>query len=173
MNGKERRIYIQQTLSASTQPITGTYLAAQCNVSRQVIVGDISLLRAQGINISSTPQGYSLNKPLSAELRRRIVCNHSADLLETELQTIIDNGGTVYSVGIEHDVYGHIEADLVLRSRRDINEFIARMNRTGAPPLLKISGGIHTHTIAAPSTELMDIIILELKRLNILYNVYA
>lgn len=52
--GEERREYIIQLLTQTKKPISGTELARQMKVSRQVIVQDIALLRASNRNILST-----------------------------------------------------------------------------------------------------------------------
>ena len=44
--GEERREHIIQLLTQTKKPISGTELARQMKVSRQVIVQDIALLRA-------------------------------------------------------------------------------------------------------------------------------
>ena len=62
MNGEERRSQILQILTDSTKPVAGTLLAQRLNVSRQVIVQDIALLRANGTAIFSTNKGYLLQE---------------------------------------------------------------------------------------------------------------
>ena len=49
MNAAERRIKITHLLAQSDGPVSATALAAQCGVSRQIIVGDVALLRAGGL----------------------------------------------------------------------------------------------------------------------------
>ena len=46
MDGNKRRQAIIDILKNSLQPVSGTYLAKTLQVSRQVIVQDIALLRA-------------------------------------------------------------------------------------------------------------------------------
>ena len=55
MDNSARREKILQLLQESPSPITGTALAKACDVSRQIIVGDVALMRAQGTDIISTP----------------------------------------------------------------------------------------------------------------------
>ena len=65
MSGEERREKLLVTLRGATQPVSGTALAAQLGVSRQVVVQDIALLRARQQDIVSTYRGYLLrNAPL-------------------------------------------------------------------------------------------------------------
>ena len=58
MNGDERRKKIINILSSSKSPVAGVALAKELDVSRQVIVQDIALLRANGAAIFSTNRGY-------------------------------------------------------------------------------------------------------------------
>lgn len=60
MENKERRDTILAMLRKADKPVTGTDMARVCQVSRQIIVGDIALLRASGTPIISTPRGYQL-----------------------------------------------------------------------------------------------------------------
>ena len=63
MDSSARREKILQILQESSSAVTGTALSKACNVSRQIIVGDVAILRAQGIAIISTPRGYQLVTP--------------------------------------------------------------------------------------------------------------
>lgn len=56
MRAEERRQAIRELLQRAKQPVSATALAAQFSVSRQIIVGDIALLRAAGADISATPR---------------------------------------------------------------------------------------------------------------------
>ena len=51
LTGKERRAKIVSILEKSVQPVSGTALAKQLGVSRQVVVTDMALLRAGDISI--------------------------------------------------------------------------------------------------------------------------
>ena len=51
MDGNKRRQAIIDILKNSLQPVSGTYLAKTLQVSRQVIVQDIALLRAGDYDI--------------------------------------------------------------------------------------------------------------------------
>ena len=53
MDGNKRRQAIIDILKNSLQPVSGTYLAKTLQVSRQVIVQDIALLRAGDYDIYS------------------------------------------------------------------------------------------------------------------------
>lgn len=58
MSGKERREQILNILKDSGKPVPGVELARLLQVSRQVIVQDMALLRANGVEILSTNRGY-------------------------------------------------------------------------------------------------------------------
>lgn len=49
ISGEERRKSLLRMIEESEQPVTGTALAKQAGVSRQVIVQDLSLLKAKDI----------------------------------------------------------------------------------------------------------------------------
>lgn len=170
MDNTTRREQILQILHESTGAVTGTALAKACNVSRQIIVGDVALLRAQGAGIISTPRGYQLVTPLKKGCTQVFVCCHGMDLMEAELEAIVDNGGIVHNVVIEHEVYGNLEGTLNLHSRRDIQQYLKRMNDSKAEMLSTISGGIHTHLVEANSEEELDAIHKALQDLHVLYS---
>ena len=62
MNGQERRREIRELLESSAAKIRGSDLAKRFSVSRQVIVGDVALLKAEGVPVVSTPRGYILSE---------------------------------------------------------------------------------------------------------------
>ena len=73
MSGEERRNQIIHILQSSDTPISGVKLAKMLDVSRQVIVQDVALLRAKDICIHSTNRGYVIDKnqeTLRSEERR-------------------------------------------------------------------------------------------------------
>ncbi len=169
MEAKERRDQIAGLLQQSRQPITGMALAKKLGVSRQVIVGDIAILRAAGVDIYATPQGYViLHASAPTTVSARLACCHDRDNIETELAVIIDNGGRVLDVSVEHPVYGEIKANLMLASRRDLVEFLYKSATSGAAPLSLVTGGVHLHTIEVPTIEVLQKITAELKALGIL-----
>ncbi|SMD01130.1 transcription repressor NadR [Sporomusa malonica] len=169
MEAKERREQIVRALKCVGQPLTGTALAKELGVSRQVIVGDIAILRAAGVDICATPQGYII-LPVSATtaVTARFACRHGVELMEDELAAIVDNGGRVLDVSVDHPVYGEIKANLMLASRRDLTEFLHKSAESGAAPLSLITGGVHLHTVEAPSKDVLQKIAIELKMLGIL-----
>ena len=163
MEGEQRRRAIVSLLEGQEKPISGTYLAQTYNVSRQVIVQDVALLRAKGYDILATARGYILNQETNIMHQRVVLVKHIESETEDELNTIVDNGGRVRNVIILHPIYGELVGDLMLRTRRDVKEFVNKLKETKANQLLKLTDGSHMHTIEASSVEELDVIEEELK----------
>lgn len=163
MDGEQRREAILNMLKGHEKPISGTYLAQSYDVSRQVIVQDIALLRAKGYDVLATARGYILNEEVNTMFKRVVMVKHTEAETEDELNAIVDNGGRVRDVIILHPIYGELVGDLMLRTRRDVKEFVNRLKETKANPLFKLTDGMHMHTIEATSIEDLDIIEAELK----------
>lgn len=169
MNAEERRQQILKTLQQQTSPLTGTKLSHKFKVSRQVIVGDITILRASGYNIYATPRGYVIpHEEKHNSILATIYCRHDDTNLQKELEIIIDNGGKVHDVIVEHAVYGEIRVNLFISNRRDINQFIKKLHKTQAQPLMIMGNGAHYHTIEVPDKETLEIIRDELRKIHIL-----
>ena len=156
MTGAERRDAVLARIKNSTAPVPGKLLASEHEVSRQVIVQDIALIRASGHDIISTNRGYILNEP-SAVGRTFKVC-HTDDQLEEELYSIVDLGGCVKNVIVNHKVYGHLEAPLNITSRRKADEFIADIRSGKSSPLKNITSDYHYHVVEADSAKTLDMI---------------
>lgn len=152
MIATQRRNTILSLLAESKQPISASALAQHCGVTRQVIVGDIALLRAGGSNISATARGYILEQAGNG-LLHRLACHHSAADTAAELNTIVDCGCTAVDVSVEHPVYGEITGTLGLSSRYDVEQFLQRMNCAEALPLSSLTEGVHLHTVLCPDEE--------------------
>ena len=103
MKGAERRMMIFQTLKTAGKPISGSSFAKQFGVSRQVIVQDIALLRAEGNDIVSTSSGYLLSEQFQAS--RVFKVHHDDASIEQELTMMVDLGGKVKDVFVSHKVY--------------------------------------------------------------------
>lgn len=155
VSGEKRRKFILEWLKESEEPITGSALAEKFNVSRQVIVQDVSLLKAKNEPILATAQGYLYMResPAAAKKRRIIACCHSPEQTQDELNIMVDHGATVLDVTVEHPVYGQITASLMLRSRRDVRHFWNRVKETKASLLSELTDGIHLHTLEAETDE--------------------
>lgn len=170
--GDERRSLILRWLKETDQPITGTLLATKTNVSRQVIVQDISILKAKKHPILATSQGYVyLKQQQTKQLSSRVIaCIHTPEETEHELTIIVDLGGSIKDVVVEHPVYGDLTASLLIRSRRDVKEFIEKMSSTSASLLSQLTDGVHLHTIEAGTEEELDEICEALKEAGYLLN---
>lgn len=164
MSGEERRLEILKLLNISGKAISGSYLSKEIGVSRQVIVGDIALLRASGSDIISTPKGYILNKDKDdGFILKTIACKHTKECIKNELNLIVDEGATVVNVIVEHSVYGQITGDLHLSSRRDVSDFMEKLNKETSNPLSQLTDGIHLHTIKCKDENTFENIIKQLK----------
>lgn len=149
MEASARRKAISDALAAASAPVSASTLAAQFSVSRQIIVGDIALLRAAGADISATPRGYVLARK-ERGLVRTVACRHAFEGTEQELLIMVDNGCAVLDVVVEHLVYGQLTGQLQLSSRYDVAQFMERLSQQGATPLSTLTGGIHLHTLRCP-----------------------
>ena len=149
MNTSERRERILEYLRASEQPQSATVLARRLSVSRQIIVGDVALLRAAGERITATPRGYVLERPQAGQ-DYTVACVHSSEDMERELALMVDQGCTVKNVIVEHPVYGQLTGPLDLASRYDVSEFIRKVEKNAARPLSLLTDGIHLHTLRCP-----------------------
>ena len=157
MNAAERRTKITHLLAQADKPVSATVLAAQCGVSRQIIVGDVALLRAGGLSVLATPRGYVLeNSSTPTYAERRVVCRHGDDRLLEELYTVVDLGGALIDVTVEHPIYGQICAPLHIFSRYDADAFSAKLQTPGAKPLCDLTEGIHLHTLRAADEAALD-----------------
>ena len=152
MDAQERRQAIARRLEGASGPVSAAVLAREHSVSRQIIVGDIALLRAGGMDIAATPRGYVLPAP-AAGLVRTLACRHRADQMEEELNAMVDQGCTVLDVIVEHPVYGQLTGQLHLSSRYDVGQFLQKVSRSGARPLSALTGGVHLHTILCPDED--------------------
>ncbi len=152
MDGIQRRHAIAQLLSGQDKPISAAALARRYSVSRQIIVGDVALLRASGLDISATPRGYMIQRAPSGLVRRVAVRHDRADM-EAELNAVVDQGCIVLDVIVEHPIYGQLTGPLQLASRYDVSQFIARCRQEDAAPLSQLTDGIHLHTLSCPDQE--------------------
>lgn len=114
--------------------MAGVALAKELDVSRQVIVQDIALLRANGAAIFSTNRGYLIQA--DKQYSRVLKVIHEDDEVEEELSTIVDAGGHVKDVFVYHKVYGVLRAQMDIKSRRDVRNYLEEI-RTGKSRLLK------------------------------------
>ena len=120
-----RRQAVAQALEEAVGPVSAAALAERFSVSRQIIVGDVALLRAGGTDILATPRGYLLGGR-GGGVERTVACVHAPEEMERELNAIVDAGGEVVDVIVEHPVYGQLTGLLGVRSRYDVAEFVRR-----------------------------------------------
>ena len=156
MNGTDRRKKILQILSASEKPVSGVSIAKQLQVSRQIIVQDIALLRANGNEILSTNHGYLLQSEQNVSRVFKLI--HSDSEVEEELSMIVDMGGIVRDVFVYHKVYGVVRAEMNIRSRLDAHNFMKNIALGKSSLLKNITSGYHYHTVFADSEETLDLI---------------
>ncbi|MBU5593398.1 transcription repressor NadR [Clostridium sp. MSJ-4] len=163
MGSKERRESIEKLLIESNVPQKGIDLANNFNVTRQVIVRDIAILRAQGLNIIATPEGYIIPNMYVNQVRKLIALAHSRAEIESELKSIVKFGGIIEDVIVEHPLYGEIKAMLMIKTYDDISNFINKFKQSNAEPLSSLTGGVHIHTVSAENNEVMEKILHELR----------
>ena len=164
--GEERRQQLLAMLKTAIDPIKGTDLAKKSGVSRQVIVGDMTLLKARNEPILATSQGYVYIKKSSTThvFERQIACVHAPDDAREELYTLVDSGVVVKNVTVEHPVYGELTASIMVANRHEVDLFIARVEETGASYLSELTDGIHLHLIAATSSDYIETAIAGMRR---------
>ncbi|WP_374722382.1 transcription repressor NadR [Peribacillus tepidiphilus] len=170
--GEERREKLLALLKESDSPLTGTQLAAMANVSRQVIVGDMTLLKAKNEPIVATSQGYLyLHSPGSSiRYEKTVACFHSPERAEEELLLLVDLGVTVKDVKIEHPVYGDLTASIMVSNRKEVRQFFEKIRKTNASFLSELTDGIHLHTLQASSKAVLEEAEKALKKAGFLIN---
>ena len=114
---------------------------------------------AQKLNFSAVAERFFISQPT---LSRQI------SNMERELNAIVDAGGEVVDVIVEHPVYGQLTGLLGVRSRYDVQEFLTRVEAHGARPLSDLTGGIHLHTIRCPDEKTFQRVERSLQNENIL-----
>ena len=167
MDAVQRRAALSDYLSQAAGPVSASVLAARFSVSRQIIVGDIALLRAGGLDIAATPRGYLLPRPTPG-LTRQLACVHRPEDMGRELELMVDNGCTVLDVIVEHPLYGQLTGPLQLSSRYDVQQFLKRCASADAQPLSNLTEGIHLHTLSCPDSEAFRRVQQNLRELGIL-----
>ena len=165
MTGEQRRTEIRRMLLDAQQPMTGTALAKGLHVSRQVIVQDIALMRAEHLPILSTNKGYLLRSEgvRTQQPKRVFFVRHTTGQVLEEFMTVIDLGGRILDVSVEHELYGPIRADLLIENAQDAADFVARLEKCRDNPLKVLTDDCHFHTVTAPSEKLLDLIEAELR----------
>ena len=160
MTGDERRNKILLKLQETTTPLSGTALAKAFHVSRQIIVQDIALMRAENYGILSTNKGYLLRSEKNDnDQPKRVFCvKHATEEVLDEFQTVLELGGRILDVAVEHELYGQIRVDLLIETEADARDFFERMKVCRDNPLKVLTDDCHYHTVSAPSEKLLDLI---------------
>lgn len=169
MNSASRREQVLKIIQKSDRPCSASALAKQFQVSRQIIVGDIALLRASGIDIIATPRGYVLESLRSDGMIRTIAVAHQEQDLAEELYAIVDQGGTIMDVIVEHPLYGQLSGKLHISSRYDVEQFIYHVQNEHVKPLSNLTNGLHLHTIRCKDEETFQRILNALRTKGFLY----
>ncbi len=166
LNGASRRKEILAVLKSSQEPVSGSALGKLLGVSRQVVVQDMALLRTEGYDILATARGYTIAGEM--QTKRVMKLFHMNDRTEEELTTIVDLGGSVLDVIVNHRVYGKVTAPLNIKNRRDVQMFMNELRTGKSTPLLNVTSGYHFHTILADREEILDEIETELRAKGLL-----
>lgn len=170
MTAEERRNHICKELTTASGPISASKLAEQFGVSRQIIVGDIALLRAAGTDIVATPRGYVLDHSDTRKgIIHTIAVSHNESEMQKEMNIMVDNGCTIENVIVDHPVYGQLIGQLNCSSRHDVQEFIDKVNQYHAAPLSELTGGLHLHTLICPDEASFQRVRKALKDCGFLY----
>lgn len=167
MNAVNRRENIIRTLRQAADPVSAASLASALGVSRQIIVGDIALLRASGEKITSTPRGYVLSEGGTSVYT--LACVHGVEDTEKELNIMVDNGCKVLTVSVEHPVYGLLTGELQLANRYDVRQFVEKLQSGEVRPLSALTGGVHLHTLSCLDNECFERTRSQLEREGLLY----
>ncbi len=162
---KDRRDLILKKLSDSSKPLSASSLAEDYGVSRQIIVGDIAILRASNHDIISTNRGYILNEDKThKQVSRVIKVKHNENETADELNVIVDAGAKVLNVYVKHEYYGEIKVDLNISNRREVDLFINDLNKANNSLLSKLTNYEHYHTVVAESEDTLDYVEKQLNK---------
>lgn len=165
MTGEERRARILEKLKQQGPPLSGTALAKLFHVSRQVIVQDIALMRAENHAILSTNKGYlyRTEETENNQPKRVFYVKHTTGQVLEEFDIVLELGGKILDVAVEHEIYGQIRVDLLIETKQDAVDFSQRLLNCRDNPLKVLTDDCHYHTVAAPSEKLLDLIQQELQ----------
>ena len=151
MNAVQRREVILERLSNADAPVSASVMAAELGVSRQIVVGDVALLRAGGAAIEATPRGYQFH-PAPGGYTGILACVHrTAD------------------VAVENPLYGELRGNLNLSNRYDVDNFIQQAADTPECLLSRMTGGVHLHTLCCPDEKTFHRIEAALENAGVLY----
>ena len=123
----------------------------------------------EDVNIIATNKGYLFfHEGGQAKSRRSFcVCHRDEDILD-EFYAIVDCGGRVLNVVVEHEIYGQIAVDLIINNREDALSYVEKSRDKNTKPLNILTNGVHYHTVEADGEEILDKIEERLKKLGYL-----
>lgn len=170
MDANQRRLKITEYLQTSDKPITGNELAQLLGVTRQVIVQDIAILRAGGLPLVSTTSGYLLIRETTKQRFIKVLnCHHKTlEQAEQELKIIVQNGGKVRDVMVEHPIYGEITGNLMLSTPEMVDDWLERAKASHSLMLSAVTNGNHMHTVESHDEETMNVIESKLRKAGLL-----
>ena len=154
MTPEIRREKIMEILKSEDKAVKGSILSDKFDVSRQVIVQDIALLRAEGFEVLATSKGYVIPKFDKRKILKTVVTRHfSVDEVKEELMIMIDNGATIIDVVVNHPLYGDMRGVLDLNYKGEVDKFLEEVKEGRVEFLSSLTDGIHIHTIEVPNEE--------------------
>lgn len=160
MKSEERRKGIAAMLSDA--PLSANSLGEKFGVSRQVIVGDIAFLRAEGYDILSTNRGYVF--ATLPRVKRVFKCRHTFEEVADECLLIVEAGGRVEDVFVNHRLYGRISATLGLDNKMHVDELCRSLLSGASKPLMNVTDGFHYHTVSAENENVLNEIEQKLRK---------
>jgi len=153
---EKRRKNVLKRLKESENAIIGSKLAEEFEVSRQVIVQDIALLRAKGEKIIATSQGYLYPESNKDTIQATIACKHGeSEEVQEELMIIVSYGAKIIDVIVEHPIYGELKGMLMIKTPADVKKFIKNYRENNASLLASLTDGVHLHTIEALNEQVV------------------
>jgi transcriptional regulator of NAD metabolism len=120
-----------------------------------------------GYSIIAENKGYVLNV-LNEKNVKHIAVKHDKDQVLPELYAIVDHGGKILDVIVEHSIYGRISVELNISSRYEADEFMKKIDTMQANPLSILTEGVHIHTITVADDDAFARIKAQLTSLDIL-----
>ncbi|MBO5328373.1 MAG: transcription repressor NadR [Clostridia bacterium] len=169
MKADKRREEILSLIGNSENPIPASVLKNKFAVSRQVIVQDIAILRANGYDIVATNKGYFLN--VKTVQTRVFKCRHTFEELVEEGFLVVDEGAKIENIFVNHRLYGKISARLDLINRMHVEELYRSLFSGASKPLMSVTDGYHYHTVSAESAEVLDRIEAKLRERGFLIEI--
>ncbi|CAM4356583.1 Transcription repressor NadR [Lacicoccus alkaliphilus] len=163
---EQRRGSILEDLMQADAAISGASLAKKYDVSRQIIVSDISILKSRKHEVVSTSKGY-VYQPAGEKgrpVKRVVACRHTFSQMEEELSLILDNGAMIDDVSIDHPVYGELVGELMIEDAGDMHAFLKLMDSNKSKMLAELTDNIHLHTISAHTEKILDNAVEDLRR---------